>query len=247
MVGAYLGGVMTTSPLSEELVVQAALKAVGLSVNSVWDLVNVQRTPPAALPVLIDLLPRVNDPKLKEALVRALSVRDAGPSAVEVLCREMARLAGSANPSVALAWAVGNALAVVVGEDARWFGPLSELLRDRRLGIGRQMLVRALARTGDQRVVDLLTELLPDGELSGHVLIALGQLGAPSAATAIRPFLHDPNAWLRREARKALKQVEGRDRPQAAKSRSGTGHSGPLPAEPQPEPGLKRKLETHRG
>lgn len=54
-----------------------ALKAVGMHVNSIYDLVNSTGDYPAAIPVLIQLLSQVETPKIKEQVVRALGVKSA--------------------------------------------------------------------------------------------------------------------------------------------------------------------------
>jgi len=53
-----------------------ALREVGVSVNSVWDLVNTTEPYPAALPVLLEHLSRSYHPVTLEGIARALAVRD---------------------------------------------------------------------------------------------------------------------------------------------------------------------------
>lgn len=65
---------------SEEPLVEA-LREVGISVNSVWDLVNTREPYPTALPILIRHLTGDYHPKILAGIARALAVRD--PFAVE--------------------------------------------------------------------------------------------------------------------------------------------------------------------
>jgi len=53
-----------------------ALREVGVSVKSVWDLVNTREPHPAALPVLVEHLSRSYHPVTLEGIARALAVRD---------------------------------------------------------------------------------------------------------------------------------------------------------------------------
>lgn len=99
-------------------------------------------------------------------------------------------------------WAVGNALAAVA--DDAVLDDVVELSRDHSDGRDRQMLVLALARMKDPRVVGVLTELLDDDEVVGHAVMALGRLKATEAWPAIERCLEHPQGWVREEARKAL-------------------------------------------
>lgn len=57
------------------------LRKAGISVNSVWDLVNTSQPYPKALPVLIEHLTGSYHPRILEGIARALAVRD--PFAIE--------------------------------------------------------------------------------------------------------------------------------------------------------------------
>jgi hypothetical protein len=65
---------------NEKPLVKALWKA-GISVNSVWDLVNTNKPYPKALPVLIEHLRGEYHPKILAGIARALAVRD--PFAIE--------------------------------------------------------------------------------------------------------------------------------------------------------------------
>lgn len=56
-------------------------------------------------------------------------------------------------------------------------------------------------------VVKFLIELPNDEEVAGHAVIALGQIRDPRAAQAFEPFLAHEKAWIRKEAKKALKRI----------------------------------------
>jgi hypothetical protein len=87
-------------------------------VGDLWDLVNSKIQYRSAVPVLINWLQHVdsrvaapNQPKVREGLVRALTVSAARPAAAPVLLDEFRR---PRDPSrLGFSWAVGNALSVV--------------------------------------------------------------------------------------------------------------------------------------
>lgn len=63
----------------------ADLAAVGIKVDSVWDLVNVKYPYPAAIPVLAAHLKRVRHPILREGIGRALTVPEARGATARVI------------------------------------------------------------------------------------------------------------------------------------------------------------------
>lgn len=158
-----------------------------------------------AVPVLLKWLPVVSNPYAKESLVRALSVPFA-KSAAPVLVEEFRRASAAQS---GLKWAIGNALSVVADETV--FDDVAELVRDQRHGKAREMLAVALGNMSKaSAAVDVLLDLLKDGEVAGHAIIALGKLKAGSAREAIEVFLKDPKPWVRKEAARALKAIGGR-------------------------------------
>jgi len=69
------------------------------------------------------------------------------------------------------------------------------------------MIVLALSRMKDPRVVPALCGLLDDDDVVGHALIALRRLRAREAVPAIEGCLGHPQAWVRDEAKKALAKL----------------------------------------
>ena len=105
-----------------------------------------------------------------------------------------------------LKWAIGNALAVVA--DQSLFEQLCELVRDRRHGTARQMIVLALGKIKNPRAIDALIELLDDDDVSGHALSSLLKLKARKARPHFQRFLNDPRGWVRKIAAKAVARLE---------------------------------------
>ena len=84
----------------EDEMVAEALRAVGVQVRSVYDLVNTKESYPEAIPVLLELLPRVRNDRIKEGVVRALTVREARPVAAKPLIREFLDLPANCGASL---------------------------------------------------------------------------------------------------------------------------------------------------
>lgn len=186
------------------------LRDVGVPVSDVWDLVNSKMAYHKAVPVLIDWLrsvdarvPLGDRPRIREGLVRALSVPAARPVAVPVLIKEFQR---ASDPSgLGFRWVVGNALSVVADDSV--FDEIAALAQDRLYGKSRQMIVMGLARSKDPRAAPLLVGLLDDEDVVAHAVMALGQLRATGVRPAVEPLLDHPQVLVRREAQKALARL----------------------------------------
>ena len=176
------------------------LAAQGLSIQTIADLFNNKLNYKAAIPTLLEWLPRVSNPEVKEDIVRALSVIWAKPSAIEPLLVEFERADDSG-----LRWAVANGLAVVADDSA--FSRISDWLRDPRYGNAREMLAVALGNMRDPRAFDLLIELLKDEEIVGHAAIGLGNFGDSRAKSPLEGLRDHRKKWVRDEARTALRKL----------------------------------------
>lgn len=181
-----------------------ALRGEGIHVSSVFELVNSPE--PRAITVLLSFLDQNMDPWIKEGLVRALSIKQARPVALLPMIAEFKR----PNISDSLRWSIGNAIEVLATEEA--LGELVEIVRDKRYGRARQMIVLAIAKLKGARqdtgALDALSHLLDEDEVRGHAIAALGRLRVLSAREKITQFVADPNAWIRREAKKALERID---------------------------------------
>jgi hypothetical protein len=187
------------------------LESVGVTVASVWDLVNTTRSYPAAVPVLIAWLSKVesmdgtdNDRnRMLEGIARALTVREARPAAAPALIRSFRE-----TDDYGARWAIGSALEVVA--DRSTVDDLVEIARDRRNGTARQLVVTALGRVGKGRpdVTALLTELLGDEDVVAFAVSALASLKAVEARPKIEPLLTDPRKLVRNSAKSALRRLD---------------------------------------
>ncbi len=71
---------------ADEASVVADLATVGVAITSVYDFVGKQIVPDVALPVLVQHLKVEHHPRIREGIIRALSVPSARAIAFELLC-----------------------------------------------------------------------------------------------------------------------------------------------------------------
>ena len=183
--------------------VLAELRQAGITVEWISDLYNKRFDYRSAIPILLNWLPRVENPAVKEAIVRALSVSWARKTEAPVLLVEEFR---KAKGKSALNWAIGNALSVVADDSV--LDDIVDLIRDETYGKAREMLVIALGRMKTPEVKYTLIKLLDDENLAGYAIMALGRLKIQEARPAIERFLTHSKSWVRREAKRALAKID---------------------------------------
>jgi len=193
--------------------VVSALGEHGVYVSSIWDLVHTKQGYKEAIPVLIDMLSKVDDLGIKEGLVRALTVKEAAPVAALPLIKEFRQLMGDQSPRAgSVRWAIANALTVVAGKDSS--NDVIELLKSPASGRARQMLALTLGRRlKDARGIPILIDLLDEEDVVGHAVEALGLLKAAEAQSHLLKLKRHPRTWVRKEVEKALKRIEGKPTP----------------------------------
>lgn len=166
-------------------------------------------TPPfdheKAVPVLLEWLPRIEHPSVKEAIVRHLSTKYAKPVAARPLIEEFRRTPTGQH---ALKWAIGNAIDVVA--DNSVLPDLLDLARAPQHGGARQMIVARLGRAPKRsEVVETLVGLLEDEDVALHAMSAVRQQLGPEAA---RPYIarlgEHPSELIRTQAAGELKKVD---------------------------------------
>lgn len=178
------------------------LRDSGIAISSLDELVNTSRPYPEAVPVLLRLLPTAREPNIREAIIRALTVKEARGIAAKPLVDEFR----TSTENWVRKWTIGNALSVVADDSV--FEDLVELAKDQRHGRAREMLMLALGRMKNPRAAAVLMELLDDDEVVGHAVIGLGNLRAEKARPLLERFLNHPMPWVRTEAKRALKKIE---------------------------------------
>jgi HEAT repeat protein len=124
-----------------------------------------------ATPILIDWLPRIDEPAVVESIARSLAGQRAarGEGAGRLID------AFRRTPNDSARWAIGNTLSTIAGpQDA---DDLIDLLQDSQYRSARQMLCAALAKTRDPRVATVLIDLIDDDVVNGHAVLELRRLG----------------------------------------------------------------------
>ncbi|MGH3391006.1 MAG: HEAT repeat domain-containing protein [Actinomadura sp.] len=170
----------------------------------------------AAVPVLLEWLPRVRYLLLAEDIVRTLSVGFAKKLALPEFLRLFRRPPEVADPirpetsepaEEHLRWVIGNGLGIFAGPAVA--DDLIELALDRGYGQARTEIVRALPKTKDERVPQVLLGLLDDPAVSAFAVEALGKLKFTEAREPIARLLGHSDKNVRDQAEKALKRIDG--------------------------------------
>lgn len=189
---------------SEKIV--GALRAVGVEVESVYDLVNSKKPYPAAIEVLIGHLELgiTDEGNLREGVIRALTVKEAIGIASPALLSEFNR---TTNPIVN--WAIGNALGLTMTQ--RELGGVLKIVANREYGSARQMLVLALGKFAHEAGVEkILIELLTDQDVVLHAIGALRRIRSSRAVPALRELAASPRREVAREASKLILEIGNR-------------------------------------
>jgi hypothetical protein len=185
-----------------------ALNDVGISVKSMWDLVNTNQSYPRAIPILIEHLKHPYPFRIQEGIARALTVKDAGEAAYAELVNQFKSLPDSTDAAQhGFKWALGNAISIVATKSH--FDEVVELIRDKEHGTTRDMMTLRLPRLNRERAIDVLIESLADDEISGQAILAIGKLKPQKARTHVERVLAcHPQPWVRKEAEKVLTKLK---------------------------------------
>ena len=100
---------------------------------------------------------------------------------------------------------IGNALEVVADDSG--FDEIVQSATEKRYGRLRGMFVAALGNMKNPKAPEVLIDLLEDDEVAGYAVMALGKLRSADAEPRIERFLKHPDAWMRREAKKAMARI----------------------------------------
>jgi hypothetical protein len=136
---------------------RAELLAVGVEIDLIWDLVNTRDSYDPAVPILLEHLKRPYDPRTREGIARALTVKAAKPYAEELI--ELFK-AETDNSSHSVKWAIGNALTVATRREL--LPDIIELALDSRHGEARTSLLLILNRSKKPEAREALMRLVSD-------------------------------------------------------------------------------------
>jgi HEAT repeat protein len=133
------------------------LRAAGISVSSVWDIVNSRNAYPEAITILLAHLGRTYHPKIRDGMARALAIPQARPYWNDIL--KLYRAEAHEEPRQGLALALTNAA------DKTHNLTLIELLRDKSNGPSRGFFMYRLKKFPDPEIWQLIKELQDDPEI----------------------------------------------------------------------------------
>jgi hypothetical protein len=140
------------------------LRAAGVQVSSVWDLVNTKKPYPLLVPILFAHLDRAYPEKVREGIARALAVPESRSLWYELVDRYLRETDSTTN---GMKWALH--LAIAAAADVTVLDSLIRLAADRRHGRNRALFVDALGRIDDPRARAALEELANDPHLAEDV------------------------------------------------------------------------------
>jgi hypothetical protein len=151
------------------------LEKVGIKVESVWDFVNTADKYPAAIPVLLRHLALPYHKRIKEGIIRALTVNYAGPEVLRELLKQFCEQTDNSPNS--LKWVLGNAISeVATPADAE---TVIALAMDPSHGDARDLITQRLPRVvkNKARLNEVLQHLMRDKQTEKYArLAARGQI-----------------------------------------------------------------------
>lgn len=182
--------------------IDAELDSIGFP--SLGTLSNSKVNYKSAIPVLLKWLFQAETNDVKSAILGALAVSWSKPAAAKPLIQFLNQL----DPESAqeLRWSVGNALECAADDSV--FDDVRSIAEDKQYGADRQMFVMALGNMKNPRAVDVLINLLDDREVLPGAVAGLAKVGAPKSRDYLEPLLNHTEAWIRKEAKKAINKID---------------------------------------
>ncbi len=190
----------------DEEKISIALAKKGISLESIYDLVNTKKPYPDAIPVLVEFLANdeLSSNRIIEGVIRALGVKEAIGIANEPLLKLYNR---TKDKDTSYLWAIGNTMTVIICE--KNIDEVAKIIEDKSNGMSRQMFVLALGNVPLEKSEDVLIQVLDDDEIAPHALEALGKLKSKKARDKISELTKHSKSLVNKEAKKALKKISG--------------------------------------
>jgi hypothetical protein len=148
----------------------AELAAIGIRVESVWDFVNTADKYPAAIPILLRHVRSPYSKRIKEGIIRALTVNYAGPEVLRELIKQFCEQTDHSPNS--LKWVLGNAISeVATPADAE---TVIALAMDPSHGDSRDAITQRLPRVvkNKARLSEVLRHLIRDKQTEQYARLA---------------------------------------------------------------------------
>ena len=178
------------------------LHRVGITIDSIYDLVNSAKPYPQGIPILIKFLKMgIPDDNVKEGVIRSLAVKEAKGLAGSALIEEFNRIP---KDKMDLRWVIGNAIEVVITDNE--VESVTEIVKDKTNGLSRQMFILALGKFPSKETEQVLIELLDDEEVVLHAFTALTKIKSNRGKGKMKKYLTHSNPLIRKTAQKALKK-----------------------------------------
>ena len=140
------------------------LRAAGLQLSSIWDLVNTRKSYASVVPLLLEHLDRPYPERVREGIARALAVPEARQGWNKLVDSYLSETDATAH---GIKWALH--LAIAAAADLTVLDTLIRLAIDKRHRRNRAMFVPALAKMADPRARVALDELADDPDLADDV------------------------------------------------------------------------------
>jgi hypothetical protein len=154
----------------EQAQMLADLSDVGIRAESVWDLVNTAEKYPAAIPVLLRHVVLPYNKRVKEGIIRALTVNYAGPEVLHELIKQFCEQTDNSPNSIK--WVLGNAISeVATPADAE---TVIALAMDPSHGDSRDSITQRLPRVvkNKARLNEVLQHLMRDKQTEQYARLA---------------------------------------------------------------------------
>lgn len=180
----------------------AELSEAGYRINSLDELRRSGVIYKAAIPILLRWLLKIEDPSMKESLVRCLSVPWAKGIATKAVLSEFHK---APNDADSLRWAIGNAMDVIA--DLSVGNEILSIVAAQSNGSARQMFVLAVGKLKPENASEVLIPLLEQDEVAGHAAEALGKLGAVEAKDGLERLVKSGRPWVKKAAETALGRI----------------------------------------
>jgi len=187
---------METKDLIDEL------KSVGLTIFSIWDLVNTKEPYPEAIDILIKHVSKQYHDKNREGIFRALAVKEARGKANTPLLVEYNKIPIEKNN---LRWVIGNTIYVII--TPKDIQNILQIVEDKANGLSRSRFVSALGKMQSEKAEYALIKLLDDNEMILNALQALVRMKSKKSKEKILLLLDNPDILVKKEAQRALKKL----------------------------------------
>jgi hypothetical protein len=154
----------------EQAQLLAELSDVGVRAESVWNLVNTAEKYPAAIPVLLRHVVLPYNKRIKEGIIRALTVNYAGPDVLRELIKQFCEQTDNSPNSIK--WVLGNAISeIATPADAE---TVIALAMDPSHGDSRDSITQRLPRVvkNKARLNEVLQHLMRDKQTEQYARLA---------------------------------------------------------------------------